>query len=265
MPLLADGVPCFQVVFTMPGELSSLTLGNRRKMFNLLFRSAWHSLKHVVENEQQFEAAAAMVLHTWNQKLDAHVHVHAVIPGGGPSLKNPGTWKAAEPPPHEPPDRGWLCDADDLRDEFRDRFLDGLRRLHRTGKLKLEDDWKHLRNEEAFNDFLAPLEQQRWVTYIQSPPTDASSPADVVKYLTRYVDECQQLLGAMNGPPPEEATAASVTEEDSSCEDEQVNERLCPHCGEPLDCLEIVYRESWRRLFFSRWCPAWYRQRRDSG
>ena len=24
---------------------------------------------------------ALMVLHTWNQKLDAHAHVHAVVPG----------------------------------------------------------------------------------------------------------------------------------------------------------------------------------------
>lgn len=63
-PLLLEGVPSYQVVFTMPNELSSLALGNRRNMFNLLFRSAWKSLKNVVEEEQQFEPAAAMVLHT---------------------------------------------------------------------------------------------------------------------------------------------------------------------------------------------------------
>jgi hypothetical protein len=26
-----------------------------------------------------------MVLHTWNQELGHHPHVHAVVPGGGPS------------------------------------------------------------------------------------------------------------------------------------------------------------------------------------
>ena len=44
------------------------------------------SLREVVAEEQGFEAAAVMVLHTWNQKLDAHAHVHALVPGGGPSL-----------------------------------------------------------------------------------------------------------------------------------------------------------------------------------
>ncbi|MCA9066988.1 MAG: transposase, partial [Planctomycetaceae bacterium] len=88
-PLLQGGVDVYQVVFTMPDELSSLALGNRREMFRLLFHSAWQSLKCVIENEQQFEPAAAMVLHTWNQHLESHVHVHAVVPAGGPSLTNP--------------------------------------------------------------------------------------------------------------------------------------------------------------------------------
>lgn len=178
----------------MPDELSSLTLGNRRVMFNLLFRSAWESLQTVVEDEQKFEVAAAMVLHTWNQKLDAHVHVHAVVPGGGPSLKRAGTWKAAQPPPHICRDRkssagapGWLCDADDLRFEFRTRFLAGLRRLRAKGELKLDNDWQHLRDKDAFETFLAPLERKPWVTYIQTPPSEASQPADVAKYLARYL------------------------------------------------------------------------------
>jgi Putative transposase len=80
-------------------------------MFRLLFEAAWQSLKTVLETEQQYEAAAAMVLHTWNQHLESHVHLHAVVPGGGPSLKNPEQWKSAAPPPHQRPDRWWLVDV----------------------------------------------------------------------------------------------------------------------------------------------------------
>ena len=203
-PLLLPGVDCFQVVFTIPEELSSLALGNRRPIFNLLFHAAWQSLKKVVENEQQFEPAAAMVLHTWNQHLESHVHVHAVVPGGGPSIVKPGTrsatvmasasgtpsapriWKIATPPPHQRPDRWWLVDADELRREFRTNFLSGLRRLHQGGELKLEGTWSPLQNSECFEEFLAPLEAKSWVTYIEPPPA-ASSPEDVVKYLARYL------------------------------------------------------------------------------
>ena len=152
-PLLLPGVDMFQVVFTIPETLSSLTLGNRREMFRLLFHAAWQSLKTVLEKEQQFEAAAAMVLHTWNQHLESHVHLHAVVPGGGPSLKNAEQWKSATPPPHERQDRWWLVDAEDLRADFRKRFLAGLRRLHAHEQLRLDGDWAYLRDSESFERY----------------------------------------------------------------------------------------------------------------
>lgn len=208
MTKIVDGVDYYQVVFTLPDHLSALALGNRRTIFNLLFHSAWKSLKKVVEDEQQYEAAASMVLHTWNQHLDAHVHVHAVVPGGGPSLANtelggsdanrrsdsprhrlPGRpgWKNVIPPPHERATRWWLVDADVLRHEFRKQFLAGLRRLHANGELKLTGQWSYLQELKAFEEFLLPMEEKSWVTYIQPPPTESSQPADIVKYLARYL------------------------------------------------------------------------------
>ena len=187
MKKIVSGVDFYQVVFTMPDRLASLALGNRRQIFNLLFHAAWKSLKKVLEDEQAYEAAAAMVLHTWNQHMDGHVHLHAVVPGGGPSLNEPGTWKNAVPPPYERPDRWWLVDADDLRHEFRKQFLKGLRLLHRKKELKLTGDWSHLQDKAAFDEFLAPLKEQSWVTYIKPPPTESSQPSDIVKYLARYL------------------------------------------------------------------------------
>ena len=184
--LLLPEIPYFQVVFTMPDQLSSLTLGNRRAMFDLLFRAAWNSLKNTVETEQQFEAAAAMVLHTWNQHLDGHIHLHAMVPGGGPSLKKPGVWKASQPPAYENQSRAWLVNADALRVAFRTEFLNGLKRLHRKGLLKLTGQWAHLNDASAFDDWLKPFEEISWVTYIQKPPKD-SSPEHVLKYLARYM------------------------------------------------------------------------------
>lgn len=189
--LLLPGVDYYQVVFTIPDGLSSLALGNRRALFNLLFQTAWRSLKRVIERERGFEPAAAMVLHTWNQKLESHAHVHALVPGGGPSLSGPsqtgpGTWKPSAPPPGRA-NRFWLVDADALRAAFRTEFLKGLRGLHRRGKLKLEGTWSHLQSASAFDSWLAPLERVSWVTFIQPPPSKHSSPAHVLKYLARYM------------------------------------------------------------------------------
>ena len=185
--LLVPGVDYYQVVFTIPDQLSSLALGNRRRMFDLLFHSAWRALKQTVEHEQRFEAAAAMVLHTWNQKLDAHIHVHALVPGGGPSLDHAGAWQAARPPACERQNRFWLVNADDLRAAFRAKFLVGLRRLQANEELKLDGEWELLRDEAAFDEWLEPLESIDWVTFIQPPPSPNSPPENVLKYLARYM------------------------------------------------------------------------------
>ena len=83
--LIFDGVDHFQVVFTLPDELSRLALGNRRAIYDLLLSSSWKALKKTMASEHSIDTAAVMVLHTWNQKLDAHAHVHAVVPGCGPA------------------------------------------------------------------------------------------------------------------------------------------------------------------------------------
>lgn len=190
--LLLDDIKYFQVVFTMPDALSSLALGNRKRMCNLLFQSAWAALRQTIEDEQRFEAAAAMVLHTWNQRLEPHMHVHALVPGGGPALDGSPRWVTSRrrKGPKLPGD--YLVDAVTLRVAFRDLFLKGLEKLHRKGKLKLKRDWSHLQSEAAFDDYLQPMRTKDWVTYIEPPPKTkagepVSSPEHVVKYLARYM------------------------------------------------------------------------------
>ena len=62
--LLLPGVNYFQVVFTLPDRFSPLILGNRRELYDLLFRSAWQSLDEELRQEGKFHPAALMVLHT---------------------------------------------------------------------------------------------------------------------------------------------------------------------------------------------------------
>ena len=185
--LLLRGVTYFQVVFTIPDKLSSLALGNREEMYDLLFRAAWKTLKQVVECEQQFEAAAVMVLHTWNQKLDAHAHVHALVPGGGPALTGDRRWVNSRRPHVKQCDGNYLVNSEVLKSEFRKNFLAGLKRIHKKGKLNLNSDWEHLQSKAAFDDWLKPLESITWVAYIEPPPYENCPPEQVVKYLARYL------------------------------------------------------------------------------
>jgi hypothetical protein len=184
--LILDGVSHYQVVFTLPSELSRLALGNRRAIYNLLFAAAWSSLKGTLKAEHGFDPAAVMVLHTWNQKLDAHAHVHAVVPGGGPSLDGDG-WRWAQRGSDRSSVGRYLVDADELRRVYREAFLKGLERLHGGGKLKLKGEFAYLQDHDAWESFLEALRGTTWVSYIEPPPEGDLRPDNVLKYLARYL------------------------------------------------------------------------------
>ncbi len=183
--LILDGVDYFQVVFTLPSELSRLALGNRREIYDLLFASAWKALRQTVQDEQGYDPAALMVLHTWNQKLDAHGHVHAVVPGSGPSL-NGYHWQVASRDNDASTVGRYLVDADDLRNAYREAFLSGLEDLHARDELKLEGDFAHLQDADAWQSLLDELRTVTWVSYIEPPPQGCDSD-HVLKYLARYL------------------------------------------------------------------------------
>ena len=182
---LLPGIDYFQVVFTVPQELSGLMLGNRRATYALLFRAAWTALRDVVREEVGCEPAAWMVLHTWNQRLEHHPHLHAVVPGGGPSLAGEHwvTSSSRRPPGRTRP---YLVDYARLSTRFRDAFVAGLQRLHQQGELKLTGDWSFRQDATAFRVWLHDFANHPWVVYIEPPPP-AARPEHVLKYLARYL------------------------------------------------------------------------------
>jgi len=185
--LIIDGVVYYQVVMTLPSELSELALANRELFGSLLPKSAWSALDRTIRREQGYQAAATSVLHTWNQQLGSHWHVHLLVPGGGPSLDNQ-SWSAATPPIDCDNDEGfYLVDADNLKDRYRATFLRRLERARAAGKLKLSGRHAYLQDEDNWAAFTHQLKSKTWVAYIQPPPTAQSKAEHVVNYLTRYL------------------------------------------------------------------------------
>jgi hypothetical protein len=179
--LLHSQVTYFQCVFTLPDRLSSLVLGNRRELYALLFDAAWQALNGQIASECGIQPAALMVLHTWNQRLGHHPHVHAIVPGNGPSLDGE-SWKPVRmtQPRHNKPSRPILVDYKTLGHRFRDAYIAGVRRLIKSGKLKME-------SPEAIDQLLQDLALIDWAAYIQPPPRDESQPEQIVRYLARYM------------------------------------------------------------------------------
>jgi hypothetical protein len=188
--LLLEGVCYFQVTFTLPSKLSWLALGNRRLIYDLLFQAAWAALKETIQAEQGYDPAALMMLHTWNQRMLPHGHVHAVVPGGGPALDG-GGWVHSQRPGASHDSEPYLVDAVALRRAFRKHFLAGLDRLRAKNELHLQGDFQHLQDDEAWAAWLLKLKSTEWVSHIQPPPEqedgEACRPEQVLKYLTRYL------------------------------------------------------------------------------
>ena len=171
----------FQVVFTLPEQLSSLALGNRTEIYNLLFETAWESLQTKIKKELGIQAAGVAVLHTWNQRLGHHPHVHMMVPGNGPSLDGKRwvdcrmEWcrKTRRMKP-------FLVDNKELGREFRNLFLSRLTQLVEQGKIKLEESG-------YIADLIGELRLRDWVAFIEGPPKPDCPPSMMLKYLTRYL------------------------------------------------------------------------------
>ena len=77
--------PYFHNVFTLPHELNGLVLyseRNRRALWRLLFQAAAETLLAFGKNNLGGTIGLTLVLHTWDQRLGPHFHIHAIVTGG---------------------------------------------------------------------------------------------------------------------------------------------------------------------------------------
>lgn len=169
-------VPYFHAVFTMPHELSKLTLQNKKELYGILFRATSETLSTIASDEKHLGARIGFiaVLHTWGQTLQAHPHVHCVIPGGG--LSPDGTrWISAR--------EKYLLPVAVLRKLFRGKFLAYLRKAYADGALRLDGSLHALADPAAFAALCNRLQAKHWVVYLKEP---FGGPEQVLKYLARY-------------------------------------------------------------------------------
>jgi hypothetical protein len=252
--LIIDGVTYYQVVFTLPGQLSELALANREVMADLLFESAAKSLLKRVRREQGYQPAAMMVLHTWNQKLEPHWHVHALVPGGGPSVDGK-QWKSAQAPPDAPnSDDHYLCDAINLRESFRDKAIARLRKLRLQGQLKFGGKFAYLQDDAAWETFCKELEAIDWVSFIQPPPTKSCTAEQVVRYLTRYLTGGPISEGRILAADSEEVTFLAREGKRVGGEREQVPVTLPTLEFVRRWCEHIQPEQLTKTRYFGGWC-----------
>jgi hypothetical protein len=167
----------FHNVFTLPHELNDLLAANPRRLYNLLFHSAAQTLQAFAADPQYGlggQLGFTAVLHTWDQKLLYHVHLHCVIAGGALAFDG-RQWRPAR--------HNYLFPVRELSAAFRERYLDGVRQAFTQGELVFPGRLAALATPTAFAAFLEPLAAKDWVVYSQPP---FGGPEKVLEYLSRY-------------------------------------------------------------------------------
>ena len=170
-------VEYFHNVFTLPHELNLIARYNKTVVYDTLFKSVSHTLqlfgtspRHGLGGKIGFTA----ILHTWDQKLLSHIHLHCVIPAG--ALSPDGR--------HWIPSRkGFLFPVKALSRVFRGTFIDYIKHAFAADELIFPGPTAHLAAKQEFYRFIGQLWKKEWVVYSKAP---FNGPAKVLDYLGRY-------------------------------------------------------------------------------
>lgn len=172
----ADLLPVgyFHLVFTLPHELNPLILVNKKWLCDILFKAVSQTLLEFGRTHLDGQLGFICVLHTWDQTLRDHFHLHCLVPGGALSF-DLTRWIAAR--------QTFLFSVKALSLVFRGKFIGLLELAFRKGELQFPGRTAALAEPAAFAALVHSLRQQPWVVYAKRP---FSSPEKVLDYLGRY-------------------------------------------------------------------------------
>src|SRR5271166_647006 len=168
--------PYVHVVFTLPRELAPLALQNKKLIYDLLFRTSATTLLEVARDPRHLGAEIGFfsVLHTWDQRLQHHPHIHCVVPSGGLSLDHTH-WIHTR--------YSFFLPIKVLSRVFRGKFVAALKRACSAGELRFYGDLKRLAQPNIFAAWLRQLFRHDWVVYCKPP---FGSPEHALRYLGAY-------------------------------------------------------------------------------
>lgn len=169
-------VPYFHQVFTLPHELNRLiwwSERNQRALFKALFDAAAQTLLLFGRREFGGQLGFTLVLHTWDQQLRRHPHLHCLIPSG--ALADGGTrWVVGG--------SKFLFSVRALSKVFRAKYLERLNTLWQDGALDLPPELSGL-NDSGRRQWLRKRCKHAWVVYAKQP---FAGPHKLLDYLSRY-------------------------------------------------------------------------------
>jgi hypothetical protein len=187
-------VPYFHAVFTLPHVLNPLIFDNQRLLYHLLFECVSKTLQEFAADPRHGlggKLGFIALLHTWDQQLNYHVHLHCLIPAGVLAFDKQ-QWIHARP--------NYLFAVEALSLVFRGKFRAALQDAYENRRLRFSPQAEQWKSQSAFRRLIAQLHKTEWVVYLKPP---FSGPEQSLDYLARYTQRIaisnSRLLKLENG------------------------------------------------------------------
>ena len=169
-------VSYYHIVFTVPEQLKPFALRNKSIFYNILFKAVSETLIQLGANPSFLGGTIGIiaVLHTWNQILMDHPHIHCVVPAG--AISDDGVeWIPAR--------KGYLFPVDIIKKVYRGKFMDFFKEAISNGTMQFHGKLQEFISRK--NIIIDTLYKTEWVVYLKE---SFASPAAVIKYLGAYTN-----------------------------------------------------------------------------
>ncbi len=167
--------PYFHVVFTLPHELNSLIYCNQKLLYGLLHKCCAETLLELSSDKKYLGATPGIiqVLHTWDQEIAYHVHMHCIISGGGLTKEHKVRGSSGT----------FFIPVRVLRDKFKGKYLALLHKLYENKMLTFPSPCKKLQNSYEWKEWKDNLYRKDWCPYIKET---FHGFGNAIEYLGRY-------------------------------------------------------------------------------
>jgi hypothetical protein len=177
----------FHATFTIPHEFNELWWCHFKDMADLLFHAAADALQDLLKDPKRAGVQVGIVaaLHTWDDRLFRHPHLHCLVTGGG--LTDEDTWKDS----YKPGEKPFLVPVNALMQHFRKLFCRRLERKIKKERFTLPDGY----SKQQMLNIINKVNRSNWEVYVSKPPEDGGP---TTKEILDY-----QAKAVAGGPIPE--------------------------------------------------------------
>lgn len=170
--------PYFHVVFTLPHELNPLLYCNQSRLYGLLHKCSAETLLELSADRKYLGATPGIiqVLHTWNQEMKYHVHMHCIVSGEG--LTPDHRIKKSK--------GSFFIPVYVLRDKFKGKFMSHLKQMHADSMLYFSKACRAFSGPDDWTKFCSYLYDIDWCPYIKET---FNGFGNAIEYLGRYANK----------------------------------------------------------------------------